>query len=889
MSLFINFVLKYPKNLIFVLFVTTIILGQGILKLEFDNSIESFLPKDNEIYRLYNQSKEIYGDNGKFIVTAISGKNLWSPEFFEKNDLLHTFIEEYETFNADTEKMRLDRFNAILQKDEIYSFDLIAEFKDDPAFQALITRKLKKKAFENTLLKKKHLLQLNKKIEFTYQLKKSEPIDFILSPITAQDISGEDDSLETYSLIETDGDGNRILPRTPEELETFKSKLVRNPAYKNGIYATNKATNEITDFGMVIKFKNIKNQDPIARELLAIFETFQGLKAIPMGTPIGMIRFTNYMQRDLFTFLPIVTLVVSLIFFFNFRSFRGVMLPFLSVNMSQIWVLGLMGHLGVKITAVGISLPPLMCAVGSSYSIHILNQYYADFDLITRMGTKKGLKLSMSHISMTVLLAAVTTFVAFMTLAPTQISAISEWGIFSAVGVIFALFISATLIPACLSIMPHKMPRLLLKKNNAVKVTLIDRYISLITILATRHYKMVLSIVFILLSISVAGLSKLQVESDFMSYFKSDDPFRTNCRIVNEKFRGTTGFNILINSGQEDGINNPDFLKAVEEIRHFLTREGNEHLNIGRTDAFTDFIKTMHFAMNQDDMLYYKIPDNKFDILDYLELYGGDDENSDGRPDEFESYIDPSFSVCNIVARVCEKEGGKPVGTAKLERMVHDIETHLDKTLPEPYTYKITGFSVMDIVMSQLIVSGQIQSLILCLIVISIIVTFLFSNLKAGVLSLIPMSVAVTFNFGIMGLFGINLDMVTSIIAAITIGIGVDDTIHFLNTFKFYRESGNDIDTTIEKTLRVSGKAIIYTSLALILGFSVLMISNFNPIILFGALMALTMISTTIGALLILPAVIKATNVDLERSQSKFWKYLDLGKVFGLKRLEPHV
>ena len=144
------------------------------------------------------------------------------------------------------------------------------------------------------------------------------------------------------------------------------------------------------------------------------------------------------------------------------------------------------------------------------------------------------------------------------------------------------------------------------------------------------------------------------------------------------------------------------------------------------------------------------------------------------------------------------------------------------------------------------------------------------------------MSVAVIINFGIMGWFNINLDMVTSIIAAITIGIGVDDTIHFLNTYRYYREKGYGIDETIEKTLRVSGKAIIYTSLALIFGFSVLTISSFKPVILFGILMAITMIATTIGALLVLPSVIRLTRVNLMRSRSRIWKVINIARFFKM-------
>jgi hypothetical protein len=191
----------------------------------------------------------------------------------------------------------------------------------------------------------------------------------------------------------------------------------------------------------------------------------------------------------------------------------------------------------------------------------------------------------------------------------------------------------------------------------------------------------------------------------------------------------------------------------------------------------------------------------------------------------------------------------------------------------------------MYIKMAHHIVSGQFFSLLLSFGIIAVIVTLLFCNVKAGILSLIPMGVAVTINFGIMGWLGINLDTVTSVIAAITIGIGVDDTIHFLNTFRYFRAAGNSMDKTIEKTLNVSGTAIIYTSLALILGFAVLALSSFKPVILFGVLMGITMTATTLGALLILPAVIKIIGLAFVTPglEPGIYRYISLGRIFGLQ------
>ncbi|MFH2065121.1 MAG: MMPL family transporter [Pseudomonadota bacterium] len=879
----IDFVLEWPKMVLLVLLIVTIGLAGGLSKLRFDNSVEVFMPQNDSEYAFYNESKDIYGDNGRFIIMSVTHPRLWSTEAFRMIEGLVTDIDEYKEYEKTREENRLKRLDEVTADELVESKRLLEQFADDPSFARLLKRKIHTKLGDKPVLERKDLQKLRAAVKLSKELKQQETIDKIISPFTTKDITGQDDTLETTDLIPKDDDGKRILPVDEADFSEFRKKLTRNPSYENGIYTRDPQTGKISDFGVIVKFINLKDQDPISREMLELIKSHEELIIVPQGAPVSNIYFNNYLRRDMGKFLPVTLLAVIIIFFFNFRSFRGIFLPAITLSTSTLWVLGLMGHCGIKITALGISLPPLMIAVGSSYGIHILNQYYNDFDKISRLGFKEGLHLSMSHISTTVLLAAITTFASFATLATSQLTAMHEWGIFSGIGVLFALVVSCTLIPAALAIMPHRRPRLMMKKKE-VKKTIIDHIIELAILLATRHHRMVLLLVGVILAISAVGMSRLNVESDFMQYFKEDDIVRTSALEIEKKFGGRWGFNLIIDSGMADGAKSPEVLNTIESIRAWMIAPENRHLNIGRTDAFTDYIKTMHFAMNEDKMEYYRVPDNPLDILDYLEIYSGDDNDSDGRVDDFEPYVDADYRTCGLLARLCQKEDYS-IGTNNIKRIFGQLTEYLDANLPENLTARITGFPVMNVKMAEYIISGQMQSLLSSLVIIAIIVTLLFKRVSAGLLSLIPMTTAVMFNFGIMGFFGINLDTVTSIIASITIGIGVDDTIHFLNSYRHFYRNGHSIDESIRKTLQVTGKAIIFTSLALVLGFSVLTISSFKPVIFFGALMGITMTATTLGALLILPSVIKLTQVDLSirETESWIWRYIDIGRFFGLE------
>ena len=864
MDRYIRFVLKRPVWVLAFFLIVTVILASGMIQLKFDTSITAFLPTTDIEYKNYEKAKEIYGDCDTFVILDITDNNLWQYETFRRINDLIIDLEEFKDYKPAREQQRTAALDRLLADPAVTGETILTHFIDDPAFKRMLARKLELVSGDSGLLSNRVKGKLKSAVMTANELKSAEMIDDIISPLTAKDITGEDDALETIELVETDSAGNRLLPRTEEEFQALKKKLRRNPVFEQGIYVSD-AKGNITDLGIVIRFKDMSNSDPISREILEIVNSHDELNIISQGQPLIYIWINNYMQHDLSRLIPLVMLVVVIIFFINFKSIRGVILPFLTLSMASLWILGLMGHLGAKITTVGTSIPVLMIAVGSSYAIHILNQYYADYNLITREGKTDGLQHAMGHISITVLLTGLTTFVAFMTLATHEISAISEWGLFSAIGIMFAVIISSSIIPAALKLMPHKPGGARFSHRKGVNSPVVDRIIHLASIGAIHHYKKVLAVVLVLLVVSFIGLLKIQVDTELLRNFKQDNYIRTSAKIISEKYGGRWGFNIIIDSGKPDGVKDTEYLATVSDFRAWLESQENIDLCIRRTDAFPDFLKTMNMAMNNDDPAYFANPACNMDIADYLEIYSDDDDNSDGRIDQFEPYVDTEFSACNVLARLGE-DGDKLLGTFGMEHIFKKISDHLDQVLPPGYTYKITGHPSLMVQSAGYIVDGQINSLLLTLLVIGIMILILLRDYKAGLLSLIPMSVAVIINFGIMGWFGIYLDVATSTIATITIGIGVDDTIHFLNTFRYYRRLGDDVNTAINHTLEVAGKAILFTSMALIFGFSVMGLSTFKPLILFGVLMVITMAATTIGALLVLPCAIKLTGVRLVKA-----------------------
>ncbi|HOM11495.1 MAG TPA: efflux RND transporter permease subunit [Spirochaetota bacterium] len=887
MKKWFNIVLTYPKTVIVIIIVITVLLGSGVFKIQFDSSLDAVMPRHDPEYLLNEEVKKTYGNTGKFIIIDVASSDMLQPHILTLVSNLHDDIDEYRRFDEGREMHRLSLLQELSHNKNITKQMLLQTFADDPVFTRYIMQTLQQLDIEGDRLSQRDMTKIIKKFTRTIEVKRNETVDLIISPFTMKDLRGQNDTLYVRDIVEKDETGKRKVPQTAEEIAEFKKRLTNNPAFEKGIYVKD-AQGTITDFGILLRLVDQPQYDPLVKEILDIISYYQGAADIVIqGVPVTHHEINEYMKTDLERFLPLVMLVILIVFYLNFRSLRGMILPFATLILADLWVIGLMGHLGFKLNVIGVALPPLMTAVGSSYSIHILNQYYLEQNNINRLGKFKGIRLALTHIALTVILAGLTTFLGFITLATNQVSSIREMGIFSAIGVLFAVLISLTIIPAELMLLPQEGKTITYKSKIISffsNLNVVENIVKKLAHYAVENSLTVITALVLALGVAFVGLINVKVESSVHAYFKEGDYVLTSSKIIGQKFGGAYGLNILIDTGKIDGVKDPQFLTFIDSFREWLIADENIDLNIGRTDAITDFIKTINLAMHDNDFAYYCIPETQKDVDSYIDLYGGKDDNDNGLADEFEPYVDRKFTTVNIFARQWEKEG-KLLSSHMMHNIIRKISMYLDHNLPEGYTYKISGEPKVLVRMSDYIVQGQIMSLALSLVSIFMIVLLLFRNIKAACVSLIPISTAVLLNFGVMGFLGIRLDIATAIIASITIGIGIDDTIHFLNTYRHFHLQGLSQKDVILHTLNRAGVAIVYTSLALIFGFLVLVISSFKPVIYFSILLATTMITTTLGALLFLPATINLLRLDLSpsKSTSKVWQYFNIGKYFELE------
>lgn len=295
----------------------------------------------------------------------------------------------------------------------------------------------------------------------------------------------------------------------------------------------------------------------------------------------------------------------------------------------------------------------------------------------------------------------------------------------------------------------------------------------------------------------------------------------------------------------EGDIKYPEVLKTMQTVQEYM----NTLPHIGKTMSLVDSLKQMNQAMYGDDPVYYTIPATRDLVAQYLLLY-----SMSGNPEDFDDVVDYDYHKGHLIGRVNVSD------TTNIANTVKAIETFIARYLENietPKVESVTGFSVLFKELIPLIITGQIRSLLLSLVIIFLLGVFAFRSLTAGLFTIYPISVAMLMVFGLMGYQDIKLNVATAMLSSILIGVGVDYTIHFLYHYREeIQQVGLDPHQALEVTLTTSGKGIIYNALSVVVGFSVLMFSNFLPVYFFGWLLTFSILACLVGALTLLPAAL---------------------------------
>lgn len=652
-------------------------------------------------------------------------------------------------------------------------------------------------------------------------------IEEIISPVTVEVVQGTAAAITVRPILSGP-------PTTDEEVARFRNTVLEERLVRDTLVRADGSAAVL-----VLKAHPDYEDDEVAMgRVLAYLEEIPSRHGGPerfyiSGDAAFLVYVNRYMRKDLAFLLPVVVLVLVAVLLVSFRTVRGVALPLLVVLVGLVWTMGLVAAVGAKLTMISTFLPVLLVAVGSAYGIHVVNDHA---ELARRGGDRKALARRIAQDMLTPIAgAALTTVAGFLTLLSSFLVPTREFGVFAAFGTLVAFVLSLTLIPAILSLLP--VPRLRDRRARRTFDAAVGRGVGFVA----RHPVLTLGLAIAVFGVFLSGVPRLRVESDVTRYFRRDSPVVQGIALVEERFGGSQELSVVVDTGRPDGLKDPEVLRFFERLQQFL----ESRPEVGSTSSLADLVKETFFTLRGDDPGSYRIPDTARAVAQVLLLY----ESGGGKVTR--SMAAQGFSQGRIAARV------RSVGLSGYTALTQDLEAFLQaEKPPQVVSAYVTGSPALYVQLSRKLIQSQIVSLAASLGAVALIVVLVMASLGTGILALIPLLVTVAGNFGVMGYAGAYVDMATVMIASLTVGIGVDYAVHFLSRYRTERGAGQSHGAALAETVRTTGRGILVNAATLTLGFLVMLLSSFGALQTFGWLIAVTMVTSLIGAMFVLPAAL---------------------------------
>ena len=697
---------------------------------------------------------------------------------------------------------------------------------------------------------------------------RSAPVVEVTSISNTDDIYGSEEGLTIEKIFE-------VIPGTPGEMKSLRRRVLENDLFRNSFFSEDgRRTGIFVELAMDEDDSEILYSTYIALE--RIFEENPGIdKHYIAGFPIVAATLRTVIDQDTQRFFPFVALLAVFFLWLTFRRPSGVAVPMLVVGFSILFTLAIMVVFEVPLNTITSALPVFLISIGVADGIHMFSEYREN--RIEGLPREKAVCLMLDKLALPVTMTSITTAVGFLSLTVSDIVPIFTFGIFVAVGTLLAMVLSLIFIPALLMVLPEKVSAS--QEGSGTdenlsrgvhQVNFMDRLfqksLDVMTAWVLRNARPVLLAALAISAISIYGLSQVKVESSLESYFQADAPLVIANRAM-EKLSGSRTINIVITkSGEEEPWKNPDNLKVVEEFQEFLANEPR----VKRTLSLVDLIKRISYAFNENRKEFNRLP-NGFEFLESEEIFeengqtekrtvkreiSGRDliaqylvlyENSGG--DVLSDVVDSEYLNLNLAVTISSNS------TTEEEKLLQSIEDYAVRQFPQGFSMTSSGMVPINVATSNEVVTSQIRSLSGSILAVFLMLALIFRSVSRGLMGMIPLVFTVLFNFGVMGFFGVHLDIGTALVSSIVIGIGVDYSIHYLSSMFHELAVGTELHDAISNTVRRSGKAITSNAVTVGFGFLALSVSEFLPLVTLSWMIWLTLNISALATMILIPAL----------------------------------
>jgi predicted RND superfamily exporter protein len=643
-------------------------------------------------------------------------------------------------------------------------------------------------------------------------------------------------SLSTATIIEAVPDGLDVRPLLDEEgaraPEDVKRRVLRDELLRGDL-----VSEDGTVTAIVVNFDEDRIDDVRAGVIQRIHEVVDprlpsGVRAHYNGSLEISETYTRVTRDNQRRFMPPILAFTFVALYLTFRSVRKTLLASIAIGSSVLWALGLYTLMGFTYNVLSSMLMPLVAVLAIADDVHIMQHWEEE----RRLGDDEyAFKRTVAHLLKPLFGASVTTALGMLSLATSDVVAVRGFGIGAAVGIMVDFAFSVIL-----------MPTLLTFTKPGTKVSPHERYLLppmlRIARLSSAHPGRVLAVSIVVAAIAMAGMLRLRVDTNHINFFRAGHPLGESARVIDSKLAGIYSFQILLEGGP-DSLRTPDALKRMDRLGHDLRRLAP----ISKVTSVADYVKRINKELHDGRPEAYVVPDDAQTIAQELFVFtlGG------GGRHELDRIVASDFSRAQISVKLDSLSSDVVLATVEqAERLAADA---FAGTAVRTMT---TGSGKLFSVLDRYLVESQLSSFGMAFVTVFGVIFVVFRSFRFGLLTIAPNLLPVLAVLGLMGHLDISLNIATVMVASIALGVVDDDTIHFINRYRREVASGATTEAAIATATAHEGRASLTTALINIVGYSVLLLSEYRPTGWFGGLLALTMSVAFLAEVFVLPAII---------------------------------
>ena len=654
---------------------------------------------------------------------------------------------------------------------------------------------------------------------------------------------------DLFSLRNVQGSDGKVnadlfLTEAPEDQETANQS--RKNALNNPLIVGNLLSPDGNATAFLVSIGKDYNEDQFDLDvndgLERIINRFKSTfgEVFQLGSTRVNAEVKMIMLKDLKLIAPISALVLIATIFFFLRSWFAALLPILTSALSILWTFGIMGWLGIPLNILSAMIPSLIVVIGSTEDIHMISSYLYGVSRTKKLRRAFATCFMMKHMGAPLILTIFTTMLGFFSNIFSNIGLIQEFAIASTIAILTNGIITILLVPMVLHLIGPKRTSVYKGKDPVTGMP--ELFVRLFSYANSRFPKAVIVMTLILCIFFLYQASKVYVTNDPLSYFHKDLSLVQETDEVHNNLSGIKVFFITLESEQEKAFLEPENINKLVTIQKFLKKQEIFDSSISLADHL--FLVNREFHGGNPE--FFKTPESRKLVAQYLLFFHRRD---------LKSYVSRDFRRANIVVRHNVRD------SHTLNKYINELREVVTNVVGMRMKSSIVGKDLMINAATKEVMIGQVKSLGIVLVVIFLIMLFMFTSIKGGLIALIPNLIPIILMFGLMGLLKIPLNPGTAMVAVIAIGIAIDATIHLLSSYNDHCRHTPNYETAVHLTVKEIATPMVATSLALTAGFCVLLKSNFTVIAQFGALSAATMIFALFANLLITPIILSKTRL----------------------------